>query len=280
MHFQYSVCTLLSHDCCFWYHICVCMISTPFLPAEFLVKNPLITLWGFPCMLFVAFPLLVNPFSLSLIFVNLITMCLSMLLLGLILPGTQWASWIWLTASLPMLGKFSAIMSSNIFSGPFSLFSPSGTPIMWMLVHLILSQRCLKLSSFIFFLLFRGSDFYHSVFQLTYLFFCLIYSVILSSMFFISIIVLFNSVFLFFISSSSLLNISHVLWVCASIIFPWSCIIFTIITLNSYLCRLPISNSFSCSSGVLSCSFIWNIFLCCLILTSVFVVFVLQAAGL
>jgi len=27
-----------------------------------------------------------------------------------------------------MLGKFSAITSSNIFSGPFSLSSPAGTP--------------------------------------------------------------------------------------------------------------------------------------------------------
>ena len=31
------------------------------------------------------------------------------------------ASRIWLTISFPMLGKFSAITSSNIFSGPFSL---------------------------------------------------------------------------------------------------------------------------------------------------------------
>ena len=30
--------------------------------------------------------------------------------------------------------------------------------------------------------------------------------------------------------------------------------------------RLPISISFSCSFGVLSCSFFWNILLCCLIL--------------
>ena len=34
-----------------------------------------------------------------------------------------------MSASVPMVGKFSAILSSNIFSGPFSLSSPSGTPI-------------------------------------------------------------------------------------------------------------------------------------------------------
>ena len=32
--------------------------------------------------------------------------------------------------SLHILGKFSAIISWNIFSGPFSLSSPSGTPMM------------------------------------------------------------------------------------------------------------------------------------------------------
>ena len=39
----------------------------------------------------------------------------------------------------------------NNFSGPFSLSSPSGTPIMQMLLHLMLSQRSLRLSSFLSF---------------------------------------------------------------------------------------------------------------------------------
>ena len=38
--------------------------ATHFWPAEFVLKNQLITLWGFPCMLFVAFPLLVLIFFL------------------------------------------------------------------------------------------------------------------------------------------------------------------------------------------------------------------------
>ena len=63
------------------------------------------------------FPLVAsNILSLSLIFVGLITMCLGVFLLGFILPGTLCASWTWLTISFPMLGKFSAIISSNIFS--------------------------------------------------------------------------------------------------------------------------------------------------------------------
>ena len=64
---------------------------------------------------------------LCLIFVILITMCLGVFLLGFILTGINCASWIWLTISLLMLEKFSALISSNIL-GPFSLSSPSGTP--------------------------------------------------------------------------------------------------------------------------------------------------------
>ena len=48
-----------------------------------------------------------------------------------------------------MLGTFLAIISSNIFSVPFSL-SPSGTPIIRILVHLMLSQSSLILCSFLF----------------------------------------------------------------------------------------------------------------------------------
>ena len=53
-------------------------------------------------------------------------MCSSM---GLFCLGLSVFPWTWLTISFSMLGKFSAIISSNIFSGPFPLSSPSGTPI-------------------------------------------------------------------------------------------------------------------------------------------------------
>ena len=117
---------------------------------------------------------------LSLIFVNLITMCLSLFCLGFILYGTLCTSWTWVAVSFPMLGRFSTIMSSNIFLGTFSLSSPSGTPIMLMLVDLV-SQRSLRLSSFLFVLL---SLFYSAAVNCTicllgpYLFFCLSYSAI------------------------------------------------------------------------------------------------------
>ena len=62
------------------------------------------------------FPLVAfSILSLSLIFVILITVSLSVFLLGFILPGTFYASWTWLISSFPMLGNFSAIISS-IFS--------------------------------------------------------------------------------------------------------------------------------------------------------------------
>jgi len=42
--------------------------------------------------------------------------------------GTLWVSWTWVTISLPILGKFSTVISSSIFSCPFFLSSSSGTP--------------------------------------------------------------------------------------------------------------------------------------------------------
>ena len=74
-------------------------------------------------------------------------MCLGVFLLGFILHRPQCASWTWLTISFPMLGKFSGIISSNIFLGHFSLSSPYGTPILQML-----PQRPCGLSSFLFIL--------------------------------------------------------------------------------------------------------------------------------
>ena len=51
------------------------------------------------------------------------------------------------TISYLMLGTFSSIIFSNIYSDPFFSF---GTSVIQMLVHVILSQRSLKLSSFLF----------------------------------------------------------------------------------------------------------------------------------
>ena len=81
-----------------------------------------VNLMGVPLYVICHFSLAAfNNFSLFLIFAKLITMCLSVFLLGFILYGTLYASWTWVAISFPMLGKFSTIISFNIFSCPFSL---------------------------------------------------------------------------------------------------------------------------------------------------------------
>src|SRR5574339_423991 len=91
-----------------------------------------------------------NICSLCLIFVNLINMCLGVFHLGFILFGTLWVSWTWVIIYFPILRKFSTIISSSIFSWPFFLSSSSGTSMIRMLGYLTLSQKSLRLSSFLF----------------------------------------------------------------------------------------------------------------------------------
>ena len=97
--------------------------------------------------------------SLCLIFVNLINICLlGVFHFGFILFGTLWVSWTCVTVSFPFWGKFSAIISSSIFSWTFFLSSSSGTPMIQMLGCLTLSQR---LSSFLLILFFIFSYLLH-----------------------------------------------------------------------------------------------------------------------
>ena len=83
---------------------------------------------GFPLYVTCCFSLAAfNIISLCLVFVSLISMCLGMFLLGFIPYGTLSDSYTWLTISFSMLGNFSSIISSKIFSYTF-FFSSSGTP--------------------------------------------------------------------------------------------------------------------------------------------------------
>ena len=108
--------------------------AIPFWPEEYLLKDQLLSLWESPCELFVVFSLAAFTIcSLCLIFVNLINMCLGVFCLGFILFGTLWVSWTWVIISFPILGKFSTIISSSIFSWSFFLSSSSGTPMIRML---------------------------------------------------------------------------------------------------------------------------------------------------
>ena len=133
-----------------------------------------------------------------------------MFLLGFILNGTFCACWTWLTISFSMLGKFSTTISWKIFSSLFYFSSSSGTPIIRVLVHLIWSQRSLKLSSvlFILFTLFCSSEVISTILCSSSLIHSSASDILLlipSRVFLISVIMLFVSVCLFFNSSRSLL---------------------------------------------------------------------------
>ena len=113
------------------------------------MERPALSLWESPCVLFCFSLAALNIGSLCLIFVNLIKMCLGVFRLGFILFGTLWVSWIWVIISFPILGKFSTIISSSIFSWPFFL-SSSGIPMIQKLEGFILSRRSLRLPSCLF----------------------------------------------------------------------------------------------------------------------------------
>ena len=110
-----------------------------------------------------------------------------------------------------MLGKFSPIISSKIFSYPFFFSYYSGTPIIRMLVCLIWSQRSLRLSSvlFILFTLFCSSEVISTILSSSSQIRSFASGILLlipSRVFLISVIVLFVSVCLFFNYSRSFVN--------------------------------------------------------------------------
>ena len=117
------------------------------------IERSAVIVIGIPLCVICCFPLAAFNICffvcVCLIFVNFINMCLGLFRLGFILFGILWVSWTWVIISFPILGKFSTILSSSIFSWPFFLSSSSGTPMIWMLRHLTLSQRSLRLSSFL-----------------------------------------------------------------------------------------------------------------------------------
>ena len=125
------------------------------------IERSAVILMGIPlcvicCFSFAAF----NIYSLCLIFITVINMCLGVFCLGFILFGTLWVSWNWVAISFSILGKFSTIISLSIFSWPFFLPSSPGTPMIQMLRHLTLSQRSLRLPSFLI-ILFLFSSLLH-----------------------------------------------------------------------------------------------------------------------
>ena len=162
-------------------------------------------------MLFVAFPLLLLIFfSLCLIFVSLINVCLGMFLFGFILYGTLWASWTWVAISFPMLRNFSTIIP-QIFSHTLSfsllLWDPYKSNAGAFNIVPEVSETVLI--SF-FFILFCFSYFHHSIFQLSQLFcywFLLVYfkfQLLCCSLLIACSLVLLGPCKLFLVSSQSL----------------------------------------------------------------------------
>ena len=72
-------------------------------------------------LLFITCCFFLAAYILSLSFAILMAMCLDVIFFGLILFGTLFVSWTWMSVSFPRLGKFSAIIPSDKLSAPFSL---------------------------------------------------------------------------------------------------------------------------------------------------------------
>ena len=118
--------------------------------------------------------------------------------------GSLWVHLVWNPLCFLYLDIWE-VFSHNFIKYPLYsfLFSPSGTPKMQMLVHLMLSQKFLKLSSLFtmfYFLLFLLGNFHYSIFQITYMFY--ITSSLVNSLqcifFFISVIVFSSAGWFFF----------------------------------------------------------------------------------
>ena len=161
---------------------------------------------GFPLYVSCYFALAAfNFLSLCLLVFGLLSMCLDMFLLWFTLYETLCFLDL-INYFLSHIGEISTIIFSKFFSYPFFCSSSSGTSIMWMLVHLILFQRSLKLSSVLFFLftLFCCSAVISTILSFNSLIHYSASDILLLipfKVFLISVIVLFDSVCLFFISS-------------------------------------------------------------------------------
>ena len=136
-----------------------------------------ISLWIICCFSLAA----LNIFSLCLIFVSLINMCLGVFHLGFILFGTLWVSWTLVAISFSTLGKFSTIVSSN-FLMPFLFifFFWDSYDLNVGTFYIVPEVSEVVLSSFNSFLFFPLCFiyFHHSIFHLTYPIFCLNYSTV------------------------------------------------------------------------------------------------------
>ena len=171
---------------------------------------------------------------------------------------------------LDLIGYFlfhvGEIFNYNLFKNFLIAFlSSSGTPIIWMLVHLILSQRFLRYPVLFILLLYYAlqklfQPFYLLAHWVIFLLQIFCYWFLLEYFFYFSDCVV--SACLFFNSSRCLLIDSCIL----SILLSRFLTIFALIILNSFSGSLPISSSFIWNSVFLVYSFICVVFLCLFII--------------
>ena len=144
---------------------------------------------------FCHFPLVdFHIFSLSLIFANLITMCLAVLFFGFNLPGTLFTSQTWLRGFLSHVWEVFSYSLLKYLLDPFSISYHFWTPIMQMMVCLICPRGLLGCLYFI--LCFVQWQWFPPFCLLGHLFLLLphLFCLIPSSIYLISVSVLFVSV--------------------------------------------------------------------------------------
>ena len=140
-----------------------------------MLKDQLLTLWGFPCILFVVFPLLLLIFFLYLIIGSLICVftCFSW-----IYP--MWYSLRFLDLINYFLSHIREVFNYNLFKyflRPFLFLFFFWDPYNSNVVPEV-SETVLNSFHSFFFILLCGSYFPYFIFQVTYLLFCLSYSAI------------------------------------------------------------------------------------------------------
>ena len=124
---------------------------------------------GFPLYVICCFSIAAfNILSLCLVFLSLISMCLTCFSLGLSCTVLSVPLELYWLFPFPCWENFQ-LYSLQKFSHALSFSSSSGTPIIWMLVHLILFQRSLKWSPVLFIFFFLLYSALQKIFPLFYL---------------------------------------------------------------------------------------------------------------
>ena len=149
--FEWDSCWYSNLGSRFFSFITLSMSCHSLLAWRISIEKSAVILMGIPLCVICCFSLAsFNICYLCLTFLNLINMYLQVFHLEFILFRILWVSWNWVAISFSILENFSTIISSRILSWAFYfLSSSSGTPMSWMLGRLTLSQRSLRLSSFL-----------------------------------------------------------------------------------------------------------------------------------